>query len=81
MSTASALARRVFVGSIIDPDAAPEPPPSSYKDILQQNEHLRNLVNALLKERTGQHLNRDEQRLIDQHIAARRWQLEHEKKD
>jgi len=79
--TASTLAQRqVFFGTVIQTDA-PEPLPASYKDIADANDHLHKVVKALLKERTGQHLTRDEQKLIDECVAAKRWQLEHEKKD
>lgn len=77
--TATALARRVFVGSIIQPDEN-EQPSSAYKDITSANDHLHTVLNALLKERSGQPLTETEKRLVEQHIAAKRWQLEHQKK-
>ena len=81
MTISSSLVRRqVFIGTVLQTEV-PEPPPSSYKDIADANDHLHKVLNALLKERTGQHLTRDEQKLIDECVASKRWQLEHTKKD
>lgn len=68
-----------FVGSIIQADK--EPAPSTYKDIASANEHLHKVINALLKERSGQPLTDKEKHLIGLHIAAKQWQLRHTNKE
>lgn len=78
MTAQTALARRqAFFGTIIQDDK--DKSPESYRDIADANNHLHKVVNALLKERTGQPLSREEEQLITECVAAKRWQLEHTK--
>lgn len=72
-------APRVFVGEIIQPDK--QPTPLTYKDIASANNHLHKVINALLKERSGQPLTESENHLIGLHIAAKQWQLRHTHKE
>lgn len=78
MNTSNTLARRVFIGEIVQPD---EPPKKSYQDIASANDHLHKVLNALLKERSGQPLTEAETRLIGLHVAAKHWQLKHSHKE
>lgn len=71
----SALARRVFVGTVIQPDQ--EPAPETYKETTRTNEHLHRVIKAQLKERSGQPLTPIERNLIETYEAAKRWELGH----
>lgn len=73
----SGLARRVFVSTIIQPDK--EHPPASYKHIADANDHLHEVINALLKERSGQSLTAKEQERINNCVAMKRWKLKQER--
>ena len=80
--TTSALTRRVFTGTVIQPDTPPVTPANSpYHEIASANDHLHNVIKALLKERSGQPLTSGEAELIKLHIAAQQWQLRHTNKD
>lgn len=71
------LNSRAVVGTLVMPDDSQPSTPKSYRDIADANDHLHQVLKALIKERSGQPLTETERRLIDLHIAAQRWQLEH----
>lgn len=71
---------RAFVGEIIQaPAEAPVDP--AYRNIAAANDHLHRVINALLKERSGQPLTSQEQSLIDTCAASKGWQLQHTNKE
>lgn len=63
---------------IVMPDESQTPERNkAFRHIADANDTLRKVLKALLKERSGQTLTDTERHLIDQHIAAQKWQLEH----
>ena len=78
-SNLTCIPPRVFGGTIIEP--VTERGDRAYRDIASSNTHLHKVVNALLKERSGQPLTAEETNLIGLTIAAKLWQLKHQHKD
>ena len=72
-------APRVFVGTIHSPED--QPTPATYRVIATANDHLHKVLNALLKERSGQPLTEAETSLISLHVAAKLWELKHTNKE
>lgn len=77
MTVSIVPSHRPFIGTIVMADTTQETDPASYKDVTGANDHLHKVLKALIKERSGQPLTETERRLIDLHIAAQKWQLEH----
>lgn len=77
--TASLVPTRRFAASlIVMPDDSQSPQrDEAFRDIADANDHLHRVLEALLKERSGQPLTSAERQAIDLHIAAQKWQLEH----
>lgn len=72
--------QRTFVGTVIQ-QPTDQPAHPTYKDIAAANDHLHDVLNALLKERSGQQLTEAEGQLVAQHVVAKHWQLEHTNKE
>lgn len=72
MNNEQSLARRVLIGTIIQPEDAPAPQPA--KDIMLALDHSHKVINALLKERSGQKLTASEEQIINACVAAKIWQ-------
>ena len=71
---------RAFAGKVIEIPADANVDPA-YREIIASNTHLHKVIDALLKERSGQLLTEKEKNLIGLHIAAKQWQLRHTNKD
>lgn len=74
MTNKRSLARRVHFGDIIQPESTSDQ--SIPNDIVLSINHLHEVINALLKERSGQPLTDREKELIQMHLISKRWQLE-----
>lgn len=77
MTVAIVPQHRPFIGTIVMANDSQETNRASYRDVADANDTLHKVLKALLKERSGQPLTETERCLIDQHIAAQKWQLEH----